>query len=382
MPIFPFLDDEAKRRRFLTPGINGELPEAVNPKPLPGITPNIPPSTPTMMPGRSYPSSLPEAPEARPLPALINSGGAPPTGPMPGPLPAPIALTPPSQLERYRAEKESYLRDTPGRFKSGLLGALKGGLQGLASGQGLGGLVGGAIAGGGFGASDPRGLREQQFETAMRPKILERFAMENEERAQQAAGAKAAMDQVMNQAQLANMQSQIDERVNAGRRADQELRFKENQPRVYKPGDYVADPRGREKAFQVPITPKSPTSAELATDPDDGSSVEEKARASYEARGGDSYVYDRLPERTRRVLEDDKGAYGPAEVAAAQREFDNARNRQWQADLSYTKGAIRSKVLGKRGDLRNATSPGYVPQRKGQPGRTAISVSEAAELLK
>lgn len=162
MPIFPYDDEEERRRRMLTPGIN----------------PNAPP---------------PNIPTSRPLPPPGIPGGAPSGGMLgPGPIepPAP-ALTRGSQMYNARAD---YLQDTPGRGKS----ALKGALQGFLSGGGLAG----AATGGIYGATDPRELREMEFNQKVRPKLLERFAYEDQDRAAQRQGQEAAIEGEYKQAQI------------------------------------------------------------------------------------------------------------------------------------------------------------------------------------
>jgi hypothetical protein len=108
----------------------------------------------------------------------------------------------PSRYDELNEAKGAYLEKTPGRFKSGLLGALRG----FAGGGGLGGAITGGVAG----AVDPRGLREQQFNQRIRPQIEDRFRFEDMERAQQAQEASAQRQGVFDQAKLAEMGADID----------------------------------------------------------------------------------------------------------------------------------------------------------------------------
>lgn len=144
----------------------------------PGINPNAPP---------------PNIPASRPLPPPGIPGGAPSGGMLgPGPIepPAP-ALTRGSQMYNARAD---YRDEAPGRGKS----ALKGALQGFLSGGGLAG----ALTGGVYGAADPRGLREMEFNQKVRPKIAERFAYEDQDRAAQRQGQQDAVEGEYKQAQI------------------------------------------------------------------------------------------------------------------------------------------------------------------------------------
>lgn len=374
MPIFPFMDDEARRRSMLTPGINGALPDVAASKPMPKIGAPTPGPTPTMMPGKSYPSTLPEAPPSRPALALPRAEAG-------GFTPAPESLNrvpqPPSRYEQMQEAKDVYLQGTPGRLKSGLLGALRGGLQGLATG-GLGGALGGALAGGGFGAINPRGRREMEFNEQVRPKILERFGYEDADRAAAIAQAKAAGEQAMNRAQLANIQSQINSRAAQDALNQQKADMEANQPMTLSPGATVYDRKGQRALFTAPAAEKQPTQAELSIEPSSGKSAEEISDDSYAGRGGDQYVFDRLPERTRQLLSGEIANASPAELMAAQRTFENAIKKEKSDILQYTRGEVRSRALGARkGRSTSAPAP-----RQGQPGRRVISVAEGDELLK
>lgn len=125
----------------------------------------------------------------RPGPPPFLPEGIDPNAPMAPPPPAytapPPPLERPSRGQELDEAKSAYLQQTPGRFKSGLRGALQGALQGLATGQGLGGAIGGALGGGLVGAVNPRGLREQQFNQEIAPKIQQRWGMEDQDRAAQ-----------------------------------------------------------------------------------------------------------------------------------------------------------------------------------------------------
>jgi hypothetical protein len=293
---------------------------------------------------------------------------------------APIK-TRPHQIEDARQE---HLGKTPGRLKSGLLNAAKGALQGLATGGGLGAALGGAVGGGAFGAINPRGAQDADFNQRVKPKILERFAYEDAETAARIQAAKAAGDQAMTRAQLENINSQIQSRTAGDEMARAKDEREARRPMIVSPGQVGYDPRTREKTFEVPATPKPPTQAELGTEPTSGKSYEEIAEESYQGKGGDAYVLSRLPTHVQQIIQ--KGtvtvngkelAASPEELSAAQRQFESAIERQRKADVDYTRGSVRSRALGasRSGSAKPA-------ERKGQPGRRAISVAEAAELLK
>jgi hypothetical protein len=114
-----------------------------------------------------------------------------------------------SRTAEIAEAREAYLQGPrPGRVKSAVMGALRGFGQGLATGQGLGAGLGGAVAGAGFGAISPRGLMETQFAERIKPRILERFAMENEDRAAMMSAEDRALANEERRARIANMNRQ------------------------------------------------------------------------------------------------------------------------------------------------------------------------------
>src|SRR5262245_21054989 len=101
-----------------------------------------------MTPGRTPPTFNPDEPS--PMPAALPTLPAPRTMPLPTAgspesLPMPPARRP-GRGEQLQEARDVYQMGTPGRGKSIALGALRGALGGLASGQGLGGVIGGAGA--------------------------------------------------------------------------------------------------------------------------------------------------------------------------------------------------------------------------------------------
>ena|SRR5437867_1222853 len=130
--------------------------------------------------------------------AFMRGAGRPDQ--MPAPPYQPQDAAPPTQGQRYEAERQAYLRGTPGRLKS----ALNGALQGFASG---GGLVG-AATGGAYGAIDPKRLQERRFNQERRPQILEQFAFEGADRAAQRQSDIDALTAAKTNAEIGNLQSE------------------------------------------------------------------------------------------------------------------------------------------------------------------------------
>jgi hypothetical protein len=304
MPIFPFDDEEERRRRrpFLTPPINPEADMLDEP-------PDLPPRPRAMLPPPGNPGGM-EAPEYTPQ-----------------------DMAPPSRYQRLEAEKQGYMRGTPGRFKSALTGAL----QGLAAGG-----PGGALTGAAYGAIDPRRVREVEFNQRVRPQIQERFAFEDQQRAVERQAEQDALNAEYRRAQIGEL----------GRRGLPKPAAPQR-PIIVPPGGTAIDLDTRQPIFTAPERIKPPTTAELQIDPESGMSVEEMADASYNARGGDNYVLSKLPPATRQIIERGtvmiKGKEeeaSPEEKGAAQRAFDNAINRQRSTDMQYTRGHIRSRRVG------------------------------------
>lgn len=360
MPFgLPYDNEEQRRRLMMTPGINPNAP-------------NMP------MPTRSAPTLTASDPLPPPRPNI----------PMPAPTirEAPLPEYRPPMITRAEGlagAKDEFMAKTPGRFKSGVMGALRGLGQGLATGGGLGAGLGGAIAGGAGGAINPRGMREMEFNQVKKPQIFERFRLEDQEAAQRTAVAKAAADQAMTQAQLENIGGQMRSREQGDRLAREKEEREANAPLVLNPGQVAVDRRTQKEVFKVPATPReprAPTEAELSIEPSSGKSFEEIAEESYQNRGGDAEVFSKLPARTQQLINGQIKDAAPAEVQAAQRAFQDAITRQRKTDLDYTRGSVRGRALGAK--KSEGAKSGPIVSSKGQPGRRAISVAEAAELLK
>lgn len=283
--LLPY-DEEERRKRLLTPGINpnAPLPPVPAPRPIPVPRGGIPGGAPTgPIPGAPRPSTLPEL---DPLPpeaerALLSSAAPIPNTPI-----APINR--PSRYEELSEAKDVYLQGTPGRGRSAGLGALRGvgpGLQAGGLAGGLGGLVAGALGG----LINPRRLREMEFDERVKPEIFERFGMEDAERALQAQAAKQTADAAMNRMQMANMQSQIDSRAASDALAQDQFNLKMNEPLVVSPGQNVLT-RGPEGEYAPVFTapgrprPADDAAAIEAALTDELGTIEEETQRSLEGR--------------------------------------------------------------------------------------------------
>jgi hypothetical protein len=224
----------------------------------------------------------------------------------------------------------------------------------------LGRALGGALTAGAGSAINPQAGYEFAFDVGQRPRMEAETARERAEKDRMIA-------EIFNQAKLDDLRATTEER----RSQAQKNRLPTREPRPTPAWRQVVGPDGqpilvdmnapenRRKVFTSyvkPADPKSPappTAAELAVDPESGMSVEEMADASYNTRGGDRYVFDRLPARTRQILSTGKNAVDgttrnatQAEIDDAQKEFERAVGRQRKTDLDYTRGVIRRKRVG------------------------------------
>lgn len=373
MPPFAFQLPSFLRRPededYLTPGFNPDAPPPIN-LPKVALSTRRSPAVPGAMPGAAPSSNLPELATPRPvaMPNGIPGGVAPPP---PTPEPGAPALSRGSQLYNARA---NYLEKTPGRFKSALMGGLRGVGAGLASGQGLGGALGGFIGGAAGGAINPRGLREVEFNEKVKPQLLEKFRLQDQEQAAQIAAEKAAREDQLAQANIANIGSEIQNRQSTTALARRKQEFEEKKPFNLPEGASAIDPTTRQPIATSPRY-RPPTQAQLSIEPSSGKSYEQIAEESYQGRGGDKYVFDRLPERTRQLLGGAVKNPDPREFAAAQQAYKDAIARERKSILDYTRGEVRGRAMGTR-------QGGSAKPIQGRPGRNAISVQEAADLLK
>jgi len=288
--------------------------------------------------------------------------------------------TRPHQIEDARQE---HLGKTPGRLKSGLLNALRGGLKGLATGGGLGAGLGGAVAGAGLGAINPRVAQDMDFNERVKPKILERFAYEDADRMAQIAAAKAAGDQAMTQAQLANIQSTIQSRASGDEMARAKDEREARRPMIVSPGQVGYDPRTREKTFEVPATPKPPTEADVEQRfyEETGDTIESLSRKSLAGRI--EAIKGRLtPDEQRLAFGGPTDADDPQAIARAQSKWAKIQDDELNSIRRDTAARVRAQYRSPQTPQPVAQDRRGTPQRKGQPGRRAISVAEAAELLK
>jgi len=282
----------------------------------------------------------------------------------------------PSPYELMERERAAYMAQVPtsvkGRILQALTGAGLGFLQGAASNPNdpLAAGIGGAATGGAVSAVSPRTGRAVQFEAIQRPRIEERLASEETQRKKQMATEDRARAIRMDEARIGELQAQTKARLQPPQRTA---------PLIVPPDSAAIDPATGREIYKAAPKVTAPTRDELTIEPSSGKSFEQIARDSYEARGGDAYVRSKLPAWMRQVLEkgtmatqdvDDEGTptgklvEAPADaesIQTAQRALDDAIKRQWEADLQYTRGDVRSRALGAR-KSGSAKPQGQAPQ--------------------
>lgn len=369
----PFLYDDEERKRLLTPPIN---PDAALPR-RPLSAPPLP-ETPRTMPGLPPPSPLPEV--AAPNVSLPARGKP---NALPGPPNEMEPFEPPSRYTQVQAEKEGYLRGTPGRGKSSLKGALRGFVRGLGTGQGLGGGIGGAITGAAQGAIDPRGLREAEFQERELPKLYERFAFEDADRAAKAAARKAAGEQALNRMQLANTQSQINSRTLGDELAAAKEQREADAPLVLNPGQVAIERRTGREVFKSPALPKAPTDADIEQRffDETGDTIESLSQKSLAGRI--ETLKGRLtPEEQRFNFGVVTDSDNPQAVSRAQAKWAKIQDDELNSIRRDTAARVRAQYRGSQGAQSGPRTKAKPIQREGRPGRRIISIAEAADLLK
>lgn len=143
------------------------------------------------------------------IPASLPVAAPMPPGPPGVEMAAPVSEARQGRLAEIAEAREVFLAGPKtSRAKSALMGALRGLGQGLATGGGLGGALGGAIAGGGFGALSPRAAMELEFTERVKPRILDRWAVEDETRALGMSAEDRALANEERRARIANMNRQ------------------------------------------------------------------------------------------------------------------------------------------------------------------------------
>lgn len=218
------------------PSALGKLGELGEDDQAPNYRPPIP-----MTPGFNPEASMPQIrqnPMAQAAQTSVFGQRKKPAPAMPPMVRPPIATTEPAPNvpggvvgagpivgPQTRAEEMQEARDvyrngpTPtgfgARLKGALLPALAGALKGYGATGDIGGAIGGGLARGAVAGFSPRTERGMEFEEQIKPKILERYGLEDQQAAANAAAQQAQLEQEYKRSQIANQQSE------AQRRADQ-----------------------------------------------------------------------------------------------------------------------------------------------------------------
>lgn len=321
--------------------------------PAPRSRPRIP-SVPGEMPGAPPSSPLPETamPSAMPLPARGAPGG------MPAPSPPPPNLEPPSRYTRLQAEKEGYMRGTPGRLKSGFKGALSAAGQGGEGG--LGGLVGRLVGGFAGGAINPRGLREMEFNQRVRPEIMERFAYEDADVAARSAAEKALREDQAARVNIANINSQIQSRQAADALNQDKFAFEQDQPFNVPEGVTAINRRTGKPVFTSPRRPSASEEEDAiaASLIDEQGTVESQSQGSLQGRL-ESLKGRLTPEEQRLAFGGATSSDDPQAIARAQAKWQKIQDDELNSIRRDTgerrKAAVSRKRFGRKGQAQGGT---------------------------
>jgi len=343
---------------------------------------------------------LPVMPERPPMP--VSSGGFEPStarGSLPAPelpdrsqvplppLPGRRDSTPysPMNAARYDYVMQGAKRDPEGNLAEGgkigrswkdiLGGAGIGFLRGLGSGGGLAAGLGGAVGGAAIPAINPTLGREAMFNAVQAPRMQADLQ-------QQQQTAEAERQAQLQNAQLRNINSQIEDRDLDRDLKRDALKLKPPpappRPVSVAPGATLVNPQTGQAIFTAPgraQNQKPPTLQEAEADraAEEGS-PEQIATDSTEARREE--IMAKMPAKYRQILQ--QGFYEedvPAvdadgnpipgkierrksqpdanEAEAAQRMFDREYDRLYKQNLSYTQGVARQKAAQRRTQARS-----------------------------
>ena len=285
----------------------------------------------------------------------------------------------------YDAQRRDYLMQGAKRNPDGTLAEGKdGGIQFKRSGKdialaALAGLGRGGILGamtGALGATiSPKFGREMNWEMYQKPRALEE---EGRAMQQQMLDRQQALDALRIQRERVGLDQELAQtdlyKAQAKRALDPAIRPQAPRsvrlsPMQMPDGSTVLvdmnDPENAGKEFRAPMKPLSVNEARTAAEDERLSQEgdpEQIAEDSYQGRGGDQYVYSKLPAPIQQILSTGK-ANGmdatPEEIARAQQVYRTAIEQERKSILDYTKGAARKKTaqraVGKRPGPASAT---------------------------
>lgn len=373
--------------RLTTPGINPRvkmppltgywsradqagLPDALSANP-PLATPNFNPAE-----ALSPPKSV--------NPGLDMSGAGVPVPQLPGRPGGPRPYDPVTKAE-YDYVMQGAKRDEAGNLTGGFKRSWKDALTAalVGAGQGaqaspqypLAGMLGGALGAGLGAAINPMAAREMVFDAVIAPRMMAEQQRAQQEAQLRAALEQAALNQQYKQAQIGriDVQNQMDKAEAARRALEAEAKARREGVITVAPSAALYDLAAGKPVFIAPGRPQaekpvSMADAEAERTAEEGS-VEEIAAASTDARRDE--IIASLPPKFRDILT--KGYYEanvPAvdaegnpiagqvtrqrmtpsdeEMMAAQKAFDQAYDRLLRQNIQYTRGVARRKAAERR----------------------------------
>lgn len=380
------LNPENNLADFSTPGFNPNASKRGRMMPPPGPT-----SAPAPAPAPSVGPQLAN-PEFNPSPSMSAPTMTQPSMPPPdlesarAPMPQEIDRKLTGGTRLRSPEEEQFLRERGlirpndfsigDRIKESLKSAGVGALQGLKTGS-LTGALGGAIGSAGVGAYDPRLGARSRFATLYEPAI-------QAEKAQQAQQAQA-------QVGLEEKRADIELKKAQAARAGMLPPISADAPAIYDPNTktLIQNPFDRPKLTEVNGKLVDNTGKVVYNGGDkpltaDEAEAERARREGSQESIAQSSLRGRLPSLQQNLLTPEERRFvnggvkpedDPRAVRAAQEKWDQIQQREL-ASIRRDTGE-RAKVNAE--GIRRSGRPSV---GGGQPGRAAISVAEAANLLK
>jgi hypothetical protein len=179
----------------------------------------------------------------------------------------------------------------------------------------------------------------------------------------------------MQRAQMANLESQIRSRGAEDALKQQESDLKRNQPLILNQGQVAVRPGPQGEYTPVFTAPSDPRQGAMTDDQasaaltSEEGTVEEISQGSLQGRI-ESLKQRLTPEEQRLAFGGATSSDNPQAIARAQAKWEKIQRDELESIRRDTGERRKASVSRKRFG------------RKGQPGRTAISVREAADLLK
>lgn len=307
-----------------------------------------------------------EMPARAPGPQMPQGipGGSFPSGPI-----APTAAAGPSnRAQEFGMAQMASQNATPQGFKGRLLSGLRAGLAGR-----------GFISG----FADPRGEQQAQFYGREAPQMAQRWQLEDQELATQAAAAQRALDERYKNAQIGEIESQNKAREAAGKRAQEEADYERTKPIQVAPDASLYDPRTKQPIFTAPPRTreaKDPSAFDVKAEQDRVTEEwgDPRAVATSSTKNRRESIIDTLPAEYQTILRTGKTPAGdPAGPGSTKRRLaEEAFNKAEQQDIEQgTRLDTQKREAEARRRLSQRPSGPQAPARPQPQGPAPLPVA-------